>query len=144
MEGAGAKQAACAGAGSGASDPGPPPDDPVPAGPRIEGAGAVPVPRDSGAERDAGGLHGVPAAAVKASCSSPLATGRGPAKAAQDAGLDPNSSFLLKMKLVSNRKKARKLFLERINKQQGPKAKKLCLKRTLTGPWGTTDISASL
>ncbi|TVU12110.1 hypothetical protein EJB05_45737 [Eragrostis curvula] len=32
-------------------------------------------------------------------------------------------------------KKQKDEVLERINEQQGPKAKKLCLKRTLTGPW---------
>ncbi|TVU22247.1 hypothetical protein EJB05_31931, partial [Eragrostis curvula] len=81
-------QAGSAGAGAGASDPGPSSDDP--AAPRIEEAGVVPVQRDSGAERDAGVGRGVPGAAMEASCTasgaSPLATGRSPAEAAQDAG----------------------------------------------------------
>ncbi|TVU30790.1 hypothetical protein EJB05_22431, partial [Eragrostis curvula] len=61
--------AGCSAADAGASDPGPPPVDPVGGGAaaaRIEGAGAVPVPRD-GEQRDAGAVRGVPGTTVEAS-----------------------------------------------------------------------------
>ncbi|TVT99524.1 hypothetical protein EJB05_55111, partial [Eragrostis curvula] len=59
MEGASAMDAGCSATDAGASDPGPPPVDTVGGGAaaaRIEGAGAVPVPRD-GEQRDAGAVR---------------------------------------------------------------------------------------
>ncbi|CAN6198354.1 unnamed protein product [Urochloa humidicola] len=41
----------------------------------------------------------------------------------------------LQKKQVETLKKQKDEVLERINNQLGPKAKKLCLRRTLTGPW---------
>ncbi|XP_066376048.1 bZIP transcription factor 46-like isoform X1 [Miscanthus floridulus] len=41
----------------------------------------------------------------------------------------------LQKKQVEMLKKQKDEVLERINNQHGPKAKKLCLRRTLTGPW---------
>ncbi|KAL6605975.1 hypothetical protein ACP70R_041628 [Stipagrostis hirtigluma subsp. patula] len=41
----------------------------------------------------------------------------------------------LQKKQVEMIKKQKNEVLERINKQHGPKAKKVCLRRTLTGPW---------
>ncbi|KAK3131918.1 hypothetical protein QOZ80_6AG0513380 [Eleusine coracana subsp. coracana] len=41
----------------------------------------------------------------------------------------------LQKKQVEMLKKQKDEVLERITKQQGPKAKKLCLRRTFTGPW---------
>jgi len=41
----------------------------------------------------------------------------------------------LQKKQVEMLKKQKDEVLERINNQLGPKAKKLCLRRTLTGPW---------
>ncbi|TVU05567.1 hypothetical protein EJB05_48734, partial [Eragrostis curvula] len=98
-------EAGCAAADAGVSGPGPPPEDPVGGGDAASrGADVVPVSRDTGAECDVGGVGGVPSVVVEASRLASgavlLATGHA-AEAAQDAG------FLLKMKLVSNRKKAR-------------------------------------
>jgi len=41
----------------------------------------------------------------------------------------------LQKKQVEMLKKQKDEVLERISNQLGPKAKKLCLRRTLTGPW---------
>ncbi|TVU49092.1 hypothetical protein EJB05_00383, partial [Eragrostis curvula] len=105
-------EAGCTPADAGASGPGPPHDDPLGGGDAASrGAGAVPISRDTAAGRDSGGAGGVPSVAVEASRlargAAPQATGQA-AAAAQDVGLDPNTSFLLKMELVTNRKKARR------------------------------------
>ncbi|TVU27329.1 hypothetical protein EJB05_29931, partial [Eragrostis curvula] len=121
MEGAGAKQAACAGAGSGASDPGPPPRRSRSSRTAHRGGGRRPHPAR---------LQG------RARCKRPT---RRPGGGREGVVLVAAGHRARPRQGCTGRR-----VLERINKQQGPKAKKLCLKRTLTGPWGTTDISAPL